>query len=142
MMKKLSLLLISFALSLFTLQSYAKPDRPEQCPSVNTLKAGGLPYVEIDEYDNTYIAFQIDQYNTKNTWGFGIADLNANSQEEAYDLAQSELSGLTGSPVPVYLANDDIWACFYSTKSGLMAAAVTPFPPSFKSKLSVVAKFK
>lgn len=120
----------------FTL--YSMPPKPASCPSAASIIAGGLPNIEFDAESGGYIAYQVGRYNTKNLWGFLIADIQAGSVDEAVRIASADLSTLSGTPTPMADTADDLWVCFYATQSGHLAAAITPLDFGARMKRGIM----
>lgn len=107
-------------------QAFAMPQKPATCPHAALIKSFGLAYTDFEE--GTYSVFQINNYGTRNLWGFGIGDINASSPQEALSIGYIALASLSGTPLPIAIPSDNIWACFYSNNSGLISVAFTPIP--------------
>jgi Domain of unknown function (DUF4949) len=135
-MKHLLIKILAFTLLTLSAMSHAFPPKPSACPSAALIKAGGLAYAEFDE--GSYIALQISQYGTSKLWGFGIGDIQASSPEQALSIGYQALASLNGSPTPLPIQSENLWACLYSTNSGHLAAAFTPVPMGAKVKKSIM----
>lgn len=111
-------------------QSDAMPPRPAKCPSVAVIKSAGLSYTDTNE--EGYVAYQINHYTTSSLWAFGVGGISASSSEEAISIGYQALVTLNGSPTPVAIPAENVWACLYSNSSGLLSVAFTPIPLAAK----------
>ena len=126
----------AIVLSGVALNVYAMPKKPNACPKAAAIKSGGLAYADKDQ--GAYVVYQISNYGTKYTWGFGIGDFQANSAQQAISKGYSALSTLRGNPSPTPIYDENVWACLYSTNGGHMAIAFTPLPIGTKMKQSMM----
>lgn len=90
--------------------------KPEQCPSVASLKAVGIQLNEVFEtYIGRWETRTVNKFNTNNYWYFDIARIHANDQNEAHQKANDTLSTmiLTSGEPKWYPPPVDHWMCEY-----------------------------
>mgnify|MGYP000246312774 CR=1 FL=1 len=78
------------------------------CPELNAIQAEGISNAM--EVYGIYAAYQLSDFNTDTSWGFLIAPIDANSEEDAIDLGNDILNGMTA---PGVLMQEGI--CQYET---------------------------
>jgi hypothetical protein len=96
---------------------------PNQCPSVEALKSVALNYVAPDE--GRYTAVNINNYGTPQDWVFGVGYISADSTADALKKAQTALTTLSGKPIPLFDASENMWMCIYNNNAGYITFAVT-----------------
>lgn len=108
------------------------------CPDINDIKAEGLSMAE-KMGDTVYIAFNISNYNTDAEWGFVVAPLQANSEEEAIITGNQILSTLSAAGIPEEHGNTVI--CDYKTDiENFAAVAIKDDGRVIPSKLKYLLK--
>ena len=91
------------------------------CPDIADIKAESMNMVEEMGLDY-YITYNMSNYNTNSQWGFAIAPIQADSGDEALDLANDLLSNMTA---PGVLQRKDPAICGYATgENHILAFAV------------------
>ena len=117
--------------------THAMPPRPENCPAVGNIKSAGLSYAVPRE--KGYTVMQINQYGTNDNWLFGFSSVKANSSQEALSIGRQWLITLLGSPQPVAIPSQNVWACLYQTIQGSYGVTITPVNLSAKINQSIMA---
>jgi hypothetical protein len=100
---------------------------PSNCPLAADIKSSmtsANKAIYITER-KSYMIGQVSNYNTHFVWGFGIIDINAESEAEALTKAKEALPTLAGTPKPLYIATQSVWACLYSIGHGYHAIAIS-----------------
>lgn len=121
MIKKITTLLFTCLL----IPAMANPlASPARCPAVTDIKALDLPYVE-DSAGLGYLFYNISNYNTSNSWVFGLFVFDASNQEDARVKADNALSNLSGQPVPTKDPDSNEWLCSYTPTEGTFPVAIT-----------------
>lgn len=118
MMFKTKLATLVGALTLAT-SAFAAHQAPEACPSVSAIQNEGLS-MSIEVMQDMYLAYNLSRYNTESNWVFVIGIINAESDDEALDEGNENLSTLTGAPTPE--EEDGSYICEYDTGSQDLAA--------------------
>ncbi|MFC7780204.1 DUF4949 domain-containing protein [Legionella taurinensis] len=92
--------LAAFASALFLASAtWAASHTVESCPDVSVIKNEGLSMAQVI-MSNTYLTYHISQYNTDNTWVFGIGPVQASDEEQALEEGNALLYHLSGRPSP------------------------------------------
>ena len=135
-MSKKQSCLLALPLMIGCLSTHAMPPKPASCPKVSSIKAGGLGYSDLS--NDGYVVLQLSQYGTKDTWVFGFSSIKATSKSEALDIGNKALATLSGSPIPLPVPSEDVWACLYQTSQGYTGIAFTPVNLSIKLNSSIM----
>ncbi len=129
MKKGLALLLtLVFSTSVWA----ALPPQPERCPALDLIKQGDFVTIQKSS-DGTYGALMLTKFDTKEMWGFIIAEIPAVSTQDAAAKAKAALNSLTWLSGPDYFSSGNIWACVYSVEAGYPVLALTPLPAQARS---------
>lgn len=110
--------------------AFAMPPKPAKCPSVSTIKSTGLAYAAPDS--GRYVVAQMSKYDTADTWIFAFVDIQAASSEEALQTGNQLLGTLSGTPLPIAVNSQNVWACLYLTTQGPYGITFTPVSRSAK----------
>lgn len=123
---KLKIALMSISLASLLIQSTYAQTGPTECPTPSAIISYGLFDIKFSAKDNSYAAYQISDYQTKFTWGFGIEvpGYQAHSEQEALAIAKAALPSLKANFTKPIEKNGK-YLCIYNA-NGLQAAAVTP----------------
>lgn len=126
-MKKIKYLLAPLCFLTLSTSAQALSPKPEHCPAVEQIQAQGMSqYEEIDA--GYYTVFEINNYGTKEKWGFAMNAVQGNSGEEAVAKANEALKSLISDPMAEPMDYQGTWVCFYFNNYGYMSAAFTPVP--------------
>lgn len=133
-MLKIVLLL---AISLIFSQSVMAglPPKPEQCPSIDRVRAEGFSEVQAMYSDTTFFVFNYSHYDLQEQWGFLLLTIKADNKTKAIQKGNLVLQSISGSPIPVLDENDEDWICVYQTLDGYFAAAIPTRPDHVLSHL-------
>lgn len=94
-----------------------------ECPSIDAIKGEGISMAE-EIGPNIFITYNISTYNTESNWGFIIAPLQSDSDEEALDEANEILDSMTAPGVPQQHSGATV--CEYDTgRQDIFAAAIS-----------------
>ena len=108
----------------------------EVCPELSDIQAEGLSIPIV--FDLGYGVFQMSNYNTDTNWVFGIAPIEADSEEELIETANDILSSMFAPGVPEPLEDKNL--CTYDTGvDGVFAVAFESnffSPMQFKQMMS------
>lgn len=107
------------------------------CPSVESIKSLGVSMPEVVGF-NSYIVYNMSNYDTDNVWAFVIGLIPAESDDDAVNQANDALTTLSGNPEPIDYSGHIM--CDYNIGSGLMAIASIvdgniPVPNNLRSLL-------
>lgn len=92
------------------------------CPDLNDIKAEGISMAE-EMGPNRFISYNISSYNTESNWGFIIAPIESDSEDDAINTANEILDSM--SAPGVVGQESGIYYCSYETgQQGVFAAAV------------------
>ena len=69
----------------------------EMCPELSTIQAEGI--ADAMQFYGMFAAYQVSDYDTDANWGFVIAPINSDSEEEAIDEANDILASMTAPGV-------------------------------------------
>jgi hypothetical protein len=123
-MKKILFAMIAWTVLL--MPAFAATSGPSNCPLVAEIKTSmtsvNKAYYLTDR--KSYMVAQVSNYNTPHIWGFGIIDIDATTETEAVSKAKAALPTLAGTPRPLYVPTQGVWACLYSIGNGYRAIAV------------------
>lgn len=130
-MKNFPLLMLSALLTISTV-GYADDiddcspfTKPHMCPSLASLKAGGVGTGIILMNGQFYAGRRQKDYGTGNLWTFILGPIPAASGPLAYTTAVTVLPSLTYMFGPT-CSPVHVWACAYNTPYGIPAVAATP----------------
>lgn len=123
-MKKISMIGSVILLSLFYQNVQAIPQKPDQCPSVNAIKARGLDLVDL-EIDGWVAGVLSEQYDSNVPFTFVIGFMRAKKAEDAKSMALDALPNLVFENGPTYDELTKHWVCNYHAL-GYRAEAWTP----------------
>ncbi len=114
---------IASTVSAFVLAGSVYAGQNQVCPSLDDIKAEGITMSERIAM-NLFFAYNISSYNLDGVWGFVIAPIEADSNDEAIENANDVLNTMTGSG-SVEENEENQLICMYNTGNpDLMAAAV------------------
>lgn len=95
----------------------------QSCPNINDIKAEGVSMAE-EIMANLFLSYNISNYNTQSTWGFVMAPIDANSNEEAIEISNKVLEGMSSPGIPEESDGND-FVCLYNTgRQDMVAAAI------------------
>jgi len=119
---------------LFTTAAWASsiPRQPETCPSVAAITQSSFTVAQ-KSTDGSYGTLMLDNFGTQEMWGFVIAEVMANSPQDALAKAKDSLNSLTFLAGPSYYSSNNLWGCFYSVDAGYPVLALTPLPSQGRS---------
>lgn len=69
------------------------------CPSIEEIQSEGISMAE-EIAPGLFIAYQISNYNTEDTWGFIVAPLDGEDQDVAISMANDIVSDMTAPGIP------------------------------------------
>lgn len=98
---------------------------PSGCPSAKAIKQSGFKAI-IHLVGQEYYAVQTSNFDTRQDWGFTTAKFMAQTSQEAYVFAMSELETLAGPTGSVYDKKTDTWTCAYTMNKGFTGTASYP----------------
>ena len=113
------------ALATLSTSVFAATLGPSSCPLVADIKSS-MTSVNKAYYlteRKSYMVAQVSNYNTPHIWGFGIIDIDASTEAEAVSKAKEAMPTLAGTPRPMYVPTQGVWACLYSIGNGYRAIA-------------------
>lgn len=103
--------------------TYAASHQDQSCPDVGTIKSEGLSMAIMMTTD-TYLTYHMSQYNTDQTWIFGLAPVHGGDEDEALQEGNAMLYTLSGDPSPQD-DNEGYTFCLYdSGNDGVEAFAI------------------
>ncbi|OGT15434.1 MAG: hypothetical protein A3I12_01265 [Gammaproteobacteria bacterium RIFCSPLOWO2_02_FULL_38_11] len=122
-MKLLKLFSLTTSLLLLSHVAFAVQPAPKECPRLSKIKQAGFSHAFPSE--GYYFIYQIDDFDTPQTWTFGMT-LQAESSAEAKLLATNILNNLNTSPTPSQVI-PGFWLCTYMEEDdkGIGATAMT-----------------
>lgn len=95
---------------------------PVVCPTIDDIKAEGITMAE-QIANNVFLSYHVSHYNTDATWGFLIAPVFAESNDEAIGFGNEVLGSMSSPGLPDEQAGLTI--CSYETgRSDIFAAAI------------------
>lgn len=105
----------------------ASPNKPDQCPSFESIKEGGLAYHYQDANKAMHVISQIQYYDTPQIWVFAVAIPIADAADDiaAFAKAKIVLHSLSGTPEPK-LIDETHWVCEYNNSLNYQTKATTP----------------
>jgi hypothetical protein len=118
------------ALSCISTFSLAAIDSPPQCPDVHLIQLEGLSnilYLEHKLTGKKYFAYEQSEYDTPQTWLFGISNIDADTKNLARQKANDLLQSISGTPSAssVSTTKFTVWVCHYQIEDGYFADAVS-----------------
>lgn len=95
---------------------------PSICPSIDDIKANGISMAE-QIAPSLFLSYHVSNYNTDSTWGFFIAPILAESNDEAIGIANDVLGTMNAPGLPD--EHEGLTVCSYETgRSDFFAAAI------------------
>lgn len=94
---------------------------PEQCPSVDQIRAEGFSHVEMVDSPTLWTLAHESQYGSPFTWEFILMLDGPNTEEEAILEGNKVLKKLAGNPEPERISGT--WGCMYDMEPEFMAFA-------------------
>lgn len=115
------------ALALISSLSFATlPPMPEHCPDATALQSAELNYA-VEKFGQ-YITIGQGNYDTQDDWALAIANVHADSTDEALAKANQAVKDIAGNPTPMPVPMANVWACLYHLEGGLLPVAISPLP--------------
>lgn len=130
-MKKCLAILLTLVVSA-SAWAVVPPPQPEKCPAVESIQQNKI-VTAIKSSDGSYGAILLNKFDTKEMWGFVIAEIMANSSQEALTKAKEAVNTLTFLSGPTYFATSNIWGCVYRVEAGYPVLALTPLPTQIRN---------
>src|SRR5258708_19391925 len=89
------------------------PPQPDKCPAVQPIAEANFAKAQKTS-DGTYGALMLGKFDTQAIWGFVIAEIPADSIEDALAKAKASLTSLNFEAGPMYFKTNNIWGCPYT----------------------------
>lgn len=131
---------VLLSICLFCLSQFAladMPPKPEACPSLSSLKTQPFFMAQQPEDAPGFVAISLGKYHTQDNWAFLMAFIEADDMFQAILIANQNLPNITGTPKPMPIEDQGLWACVYGVQgTPYQAIAVTPLTaPNQAAKL-------
>lgn len=109
----------------------AMPPKPAHCPSAEALHTTPFFIAQKPEQAPGYVAITMGKYQTNDDWGLLMGFIEAKNADEALMAANKALPGIAGTPEPMPIEQQKVWACMYEVEgTPYRAIAITPLAPA------------